>query len=300
MKLLTVGERNGRKRRWTTLVRSVLLLSGVLTLAGCRPSAPQGLTDDVLLPFTPVKSQGQSEVCWAYAMLSTIETEHICRGDSVHLSVAFVEKAIEQEPAAPASKRGMGVTTVNLIQKYGLVPYMAMPTSDVPLPRQAFMLGCDYTLQEFAHSVCAPGEYVSLTTTTAVAYGEETELPLPDNWENNRFRNVEPDSLLTLTERAVRGRHGVCWEGDISEPGFDWQEGYAAESWWEGTTTDDHCMAIVGLAHDAQGVKYFIMKNSWGTKNPYGGLMYLSYGYFLKKTVAVYMSRDAITCSVSR
>ena len=58
-------------------------------------------------------------------------------------------------------------------------------------------------------------------------------------------------------------------------------------------------MAIVGLAHDEEGEQYFIMKNSWGTKNPYDGLMYLSYGYFLRKTVAVFLNRQLI-CSTSR
>jgi bleomycin hydrolase len=107
------------------------------------------------------------------------------------------------------------------------------------------------------------------------------------------------DSLLSITERAIRTGHGVCWEGDISEQGFNWEEGYAVTSLWNGRTTDDHCMAIVGLAHDEEGEQYFIMKNSWGTKNPYDGLMYLSYGYFLRKTVAVFLYRQLI-CSTSR
>ena len=46
-------------------------------------------------------------------------------------------------------------------------------------------------------------------------------------------------------------------------------------------------MEIVGLAHDDDNRRYFILKNSWGTGNPYKGLMYMSEDYFLLKTIAV-------------
>jgi bleomycin hydrolase len=52
-------------------------------------------------------------------------------------------------------------------------------------------------------------------------------------------------------------------------------------------------MAIVGIAHDDEGKKYFIMKNSWGTDRPYGGLEYVSYVYFKKHTVSVIMTKKA-------
>lgn len=268
----------------------ILIMS---TLCSCTHK-PKGFVNDVLLSYTPVKDQDTSQVCWAYAMLSTIETEHIMMGDSVHLSVAFVEKAVEACKEAPASKRGMGITAVNIIQKYGLVPYNSMRTVDIPKPRLAFMYGAEYTLQEFARSVCAPGEYIGLMSDSDLPYGQTAVPQWKDNWEGNALLNLPMDSLLSITERAIRTGHGVCWEGDISEQGFNWEEGYAVTSLWNGRTTDDHCMAIVGLAHDEEGEQYFIMKNSWGTKNPYDGLMYLSYGYFLCKTVAVFLNRQLI------
>ena len=56
-------------------------------------------------------------------------------------------------------------------------------------------------------------------------------------------------------------------------------------------TTDDHCMAVVGIAHDRRGGRFFIMKNSYGTSNPYGGFMYVSFEYVRMKTVAIVVSR---------
>ena len=58
---------------------------------------------EVLNHMTPIKDQGRSQTCWAYAMLAAIETEHIGRGDSVNLSPAYVEYMLRQEPQAPES-----------------------------------------------------------------------------------------------------------------------------------------------------------------------------------------------------
>ena len=52
-------------------------------------------------------------------------------------------------------------------------------------------------------------------------------------------------------------------------------------------TTDDHCMEIIGLAHDQHGRRFFLCKNSWGTGNRYRGFMFLSEPYVQMKTVAV-------------
>lgn len=260
------------------LFTCLLLFS--LLLGSCReqPSAEQ-FTHEVLNRFTPVKDQGRSQTCWVYAMLAAIETEHIMRGDSVNLSPAYVEKMLERETAAPASRRGMGATLLRLIAKYGIVGYEAMRSTDYPAPRRVFMYGAEYTPLEFAHSVCAPGEYVALTSNGDEPYGQEVVVDLPDNWLHDRFLNVPMDTLLARTERAVRHHHGVCWESKI------------------------HAMSIVGIAHDERGRKYFVMKNSWGTDGPYEGLDYLSFDDFREKTLAVEMTKEAyqeITCSVSR
>ena len=202
-------------------------------------------------------------------MLAAIETEHLRWGDSVNLSTAYIEKKLELEPQAPKSRRGMGATLIALIQKHGIVGFDAMRSADAPAPRFAFMYGAEYTPQEFARSVCAPDEYIQLTSIADEPYGEEIVLEVPDNWLRSRFLNVPMDTLLAKTVRAVRTHHGVCWE------------------------SREHAMAIVGLAHDDEGRKYFVMKNSWGTERPYNGLEYLSFSQFRKQTLAVEMTKEA-------
>ena len=235
---------------------------------GCSQKPPKHFTHEVLNPMTPVKNQGKSQLCWAYAMLAAIETEHLRWGDSVNLSPVYIEKMLEQEPDAPESKRGMGATLIDLIQKYGIVGYDAMRSAETPAPRFVFMLGAEYTPQEFARSVCAPGEYVALTSTDDAPYYKAVDIDLPDNWRHNRCLNIPMDTLLRKTIHAVRRHHGVCWE------------------------SESHAMAIVGIAHDDDGEKYFVMKNSWGTNRPHRGLDYLSFKKFRKSTLAVEMPKE--------
>ena len=250
-------------------MKRIFYLTALLLLFSCAEQQPVHFTHEVLNRMTPVKNQGKSQTCWVYAMLAAIETEHLSWGDSVNLSPAYIEKALEREPGAPESKRGMGATLLRLIQKHGIVGYDAMRTIETPAPRFVFMLGAEYTPQEFARSVCAPREYIALTSTSREPYYKKVDIDLPDNWLHDRFLNIPMDSLLVKTERAVRRHHGVCWE------------------------SKGHAMAIVGIAHDDAGEKYFIMKNSWGTKRKYNGLDYLSFRDFKKNTLAVEMTKKA-------
>ena len=336
-----------------------LLVAAAWLAASCREAAeapPAEFDVEVLNAFTPVKDQGSSPSCWAYAMLAAIETEHIMRGDSVHLSADYAVRAYLADAyrrcylaggEAEVSPRGTAMALIGTIMQYGLVTYDACHGSGGantevlarklgrlaamearrragfggsgcrlgslldenlgPVPRKVFMYGAEYTPQEFARSVCAPGEYVGLTSFTHHPFYTDFALEVPDNRRRDLFTNVPVDTLVAVMERAVRAGRGVCWEGDTSEPGFSFGRGVATlpeatpatqadrqRAFERFDTTDDHCMAVVGLARDAKGRRFFIMKNSWGTKNPFGGLMYLSEDYVRLKTIAVVVPREEI------
>ncbi len=256
-------------RIWWMLVGVILFTIHCSLFISCARQDPKNFTHEVLNRMTPIKDQGKSQTCWIYAMLAAIETEHLAWGDSVNLSPYYIEKMMEQEPQCPENKRGMGKTALNLIQKYGIVGYNAMRSVDTPAPRYVFMASAEYTAQEFARSVCKPGEYIALTSDSDKPYYQDVDIDLPDNWMHDRFYNIPIDSLLAKTERAVRQHHGVCWE------------------------SKGHAMAIVGIARDEEGHQYFIMKNSWGTDEPYNGLYYLSFRKFRKQTLAVEMTKEA-------
>lgn len=61
------------------------------------------------------------------------------------------------------------------------------------------------------------------------------------------------------------------------------------------STTDDHGMHLTGLVKDQNGAKYFIVKNSWGTKNDCDGYMYASIPYVQYKTMDIMIHKDALT-----
>ena len=297
-------------------------------------------TIDLRLPTTPVKDQGSSSLCWVYGMLATLETEHIMRGDSINLSPDYVARMYLSEQAnrrrllpnkvvqkeADITTRGMCTMALDLIQTYGLQHYDAYrhkPDMDYnvlcrkldkdndteklldkyigPLPNQVFMLGALYTPLEFAHSVCTDDEYIALTSFTHHPYGQRFSLEVPDNYFHDTFLNVPLDTMMNRIVQSLRSGHPVCWEGDISEPGFLFGEGYAVlknekkkvtaerrqDSFEAHRTTDDHVMEIVGLAHDQHGRRFFFCKNSWGTANRYHGFIFLSENYVRMKTIAV-------------
>lgn len=182
-------------------------------------------------------------------------------------------------------------------------------------PRYVHMLGAEYTNEEFGRSVAMPGDWVAMTSFSHHAFGDSFVLEVADNQFRDRFLNVPLDTLVETVRQSLLSGHPVCWEGDITERGFSFEKGVATidlpataqktdgstgsglqtvrQRWFEHSqTTDDHCMALVGLAHDRQGRRYYVAKNSWGKGNPFGGLMFLSEDYLRMKTIAVVVRSD--------
>lgn len=340
------------------------LLAALVMVTGCRPTTrkgggepPKALTMLCRVATTPVKDQGKSDLCWAFAMLATIESEHIMRGDSVNLSADYVARQLLRWQAArcylsegrqPITLRGTMPMLVRLITTYGVEPFdtycrldsnvnwhvlarrLAQKAAGAAsltslykaadalmdeqiglLPNIIAMGGAQYTALEFAHSVCSPGEYVALTSFTHHPFGQPFVLEVPDNATQEAFLNVPLDSLMGHIRAALTAGHPVCWEGDISESGFDWPRGIARlaqeatpctqeqrqQAFETRRTTDDHVMELCGIARDTEGHEYFLAKNSWGTGNACHGYMYLSAGYVRLKTIAVMMTREAFGAS---
>jgi len=110
---------------------------------------------------------------------------------------------------------------------------------------------------------------MSLTSWPDSPYYRKIEVPVPDNWEKNRLLNVPPDTLRQRVDRALRRRHPVCWE------------------------SRGHAMCVVGMARDEHQSPYYIMKNSWGSDDPYGGLVYVSERKMWNDMIAIYMTKEA-------
>jgi len=60
------------------------------------------------------------------------------------------------------------------------------------------------------------------------------------------------------------------------------------------TTTDDHLMLIVGIAHDQKGDVFYKVKNSWGTHQVYHGYIYVSKAYVELNTLNISVNKAAV------
>ncbi len=67
------------------------------------------------------------------------------------------------------------------------------------------------------------------------------------------------------------------------------------------TTTDDHGMHIVGMAHDQNGTLYYIVKNSWGsTGHIYDGYFYASEAFVRYKTTLIMVNKHSIPARIRK
>lgn len=340
------------------VVMYAALMAVAVAFCSCerKDAAPEPaprFTTIVRLRTTPVKNQGSDALCWAYAMLATIESEHLMQGDSVNLSPMYVARMMLRgqagrsyltQDAEQMSVRGTMPQLVRMIMSHGVMPYTSYnPDKNInvmcrelknaaktairaktgmngwmdkadgmldrgmgPLPYNVYMYGVRYTPAEFARSVCRPDEYVALTSYTHHPFGKHADLELPDNYSHDTFFNIPIDTLMARVEASLLAGHPVCWEGGTRAKGFSFAQGTARlhnesrtvtqemrqRAFESFGVTDDHCMELVGIARDDRGGRWLICKNSWGTGNPYGGFMYMSYNYARLNTVAVMMQKE--------
>ena len=62
----------------------------------------------------------------------------------------------------------------------------------------------------------------------------------------------------------------------------------------EKTSTDDHGMHLYGIAKDQNGIKYYLIKNSWGETGEYKGIWYMSENYVKGKTLNILVNKNAV------
>jgi bleomycin hydrolase len=162
-------------------------------------------------------------------------------------------------------------------------------------------------------------DYISLSSFMHHPFYEPFVLEIPDNYSNGQFLNVPIDELVATIDKALAMGYTVTWDGDVSERTFSANSGLAIlpaegreqplqspgpekavtqemrqETFLSYETTDDHLMHLVGMAHDQNGTKYYLIKNSWGEVGPMGGQLMISEAYVRLKTVSVLLHKDVL------
>lgn len=176
-----------------------------------------------------------------------------------------------------------------------------------------------YTPQSFAKELgIEPKNYIELTSFTHHPFNKYFVLEIPDNYSSGYYYNVDILSLKNQTDWALENGYTVSWDGDVSEKGFGRKTGiikmvgankFSLEDFKKDSktyienrqkqfeklkTTDDHLMHIVGKAEDENGKLFYIVKNSWGKAGEYEGIYYMSEPYFIMKTIAITIHKDAL------
>ena len=152
----------------------------------------------------------------------------------------------------------------------------------------------------------------NLTASTGYTFNPPAELHLT---------YIEYQRALVHIDQALAKGYTVAWDGDVSERGFSQNRGVAVlpenpgrsdaltvpgpekevtqemrqDTFLDWSTTDDHLMHLVGMAHDQNGTKYYIIKNSWGESGPHKGYLYMSEAFVRLKTVAVIVHKDGVS-----
>lgn len=139
--------------------------------------------------------------------------------------------------------------------------------------------------------------------------------------------------MAALNSALAKG-YTVAWDGDVSEKEFNRKEGIAIlplidwddktedqqnetckkpeaekdvtpelrQAYFENyATTDDHLMHITGIAKDQNGTRYYITKNSAGTKDRGNEAhVYMSEAYVRAKTIAILLHGDGLPKTLSK
>ena len=166
-------------------------------------------------------------------------------------------------------------------------------------------------------------DYISITSFTHHPFYRPFVLEVPDNWSKGSFINVPLEDMMKIIDHALEKGYSIAWDADVSEPGFPFDRGIGVliadknsinlktpmqelnvdaqrrqlefENY---ATTDDHLMHMMGYANGPDGKRYYIIKNSWGTANPYNGYQYISTPYVAMKTVGIVLHKDAIPADI--
>jgi bleomycin hydrolase len=153
-----------------------------------------------------------------------------------------------------------------------------------------------------------PDDYLEITSYTHHAFYSKFILEIESNWNNNYYLNLPIDDFRNVVDYALMHNYSVCWDGDIRDGygnGFavmndsvktvSQQERQAAFDNY--TTIDQHNMHIIGIARNAKGKEFYIVKNS-SDFNDCGGYIYMSKEYFLLRTISVMVNKKALPLEI--
>lgn len=138
-----------------------------------------------------------------------------------------------------------------------------------------------YTAVDFLKDYCTinPYDYYSFMSDSKYTFNQKCELVEDDNWWHCKdYYNVSADNFMIIIDDALKNSYTISLCGDFSEPGIDKTKQTMIIPTFDipfddinddarqlrlsnGSTTDDHCVHLIGYA-EKDGLKWFLIKDS--------------------------------------
>ncbi len=212
-------------------------------------------------------------------------------------------KGIEESSAWNERKVIEGVQSI-------LDDYMGTP------PKKFTYKGKNYTPKTFLKDYLnlRMNDYFSFMSTMSVPFMEMHELVEPDNWWHSRnYYNLSVNDYYELIQKTIKDGYSICICGDVSEAGYssfdevgivpdfdipseainDYSRQFRLSN---GTTTDDHCIHLVGIYESDNGT-WFMIKDSGsgGFNGKNKGYRFVNEDYIRLKMMNILIHRTPAT-----
>ncbi|MBR3409138.1 MAG: aminopeptidase [Paludibacteraceae bacterium] len=204
----------------------------------------------------------------------------------------FTYEDVEYTPTSFASMLGLNPDDYVSITSYTHHPFysqFALEVQDNWRMDQMYNVPMEDMMRIIDHAISsgytlAWGADVSEAGFTRKGIGVVPDIENEDNTGSDADHWVG----LTPDEKRKELTEGPCAELTITQE----MRQEAFDNW---ENTDDHGMQIFGTAQDQNGKKYYMVKNSWGTKKSnYKGIWYISEAFMQYKTNDILVHKDAI------
>ncbi len=204
----------------------------------------------------------------------------------------FTYEDVEYTPTSFASMLGLNPDDYVSITSYSHHPFytqFALEVQDNWRMDQMYNVPMEDMMRIIDHAISsgytlAWGADVSEAGFTRKGIGVVPDI---DN-EDNTGSDADHWVGLTPDEKRKELTEGPCAELTITQE----MRQEAFDNW---ENTDDHGMQIFGTAQDQNGKRYYMVKNSWGTKKSnYKGIWYISEAFMQYKTNDILVHKDAI------
>ena len=172
-----------------------------------------------------------------------------------------------------------------------------------------------YTPKEFVNEVMKinPLNYFPFMSTKSLVYNQKGIFDEPDNWwHSDDYYNLSLDNYMKLILNSIQKGYTVAICGDVSEPGYSAQYQVAVVPTFDcpseyinedarqlrvnnSSTTDDHCLHLVGYYKNTDGKYWFLIKDSGsgGFDGKTRGYRFYHEDYIKLKMLNILVYKDA-------